>query len=338
MKINEIKAGEKRISVEGKISDKLDVGEVKSNVGDVQKRAYATLCDETGSVQITLWREDAEKYNNGDCVKLENGYELTLLGKLSISAGFYGSLTKIEKNIECEDVESANSEFVKIKDIKSGMNPVYTQGKISGKTQIGEVNNPSGGVQKRANATLCDETGSVRITLWKEDAEKYNNGDCVKLENGFSNTVAGVTNVTAGYYGSLTLIEKNIECEDESTSNVKLKKINEIEVGEKAITVEGKISDKSDVGDNKSNSGVIQKRAHATLCDETGSVRITLWREDADNYQNGDCIRIDNGYSTIAAGEHFVTAGYYGSLTKIEKNIECKDESTTFDKNKETTI
>ena len=119
---------------------------------------------------------------------------------------------------------------------------------------------------------------------------------------------------------------------------VKLKKINKIEVGEKAISVEEKISDKSDVGDNKSNSGVIQKRAHATLCDETGSVRITLWREDADNYQNGDCIRIDNGYSTIAAGEHFVTAGYFGLITKIEKNIECKDESTTFDKIKETTI
>ena len=50
------------------------------------------------------------------------------------------------------------------------------------------------------------------------DAEKYNNGDCVKLENGFSNTIAGVTNVTAGFYGLITKIEKNIECKDESTT------------------------------------------------------------------------------------------------------------------------
>ena len=74
------------------------------------------------------------------------------------------------------------------------------------------------------------------------------------------------------------------------------------------------------------------------LCDETGSVRITLWREDAEKYNNGDCVKLENGYEQTVLGKLSISAGYYGSITKIEKNIECKDESTTFDKIKETTI
>ena len=63
-------------------------------------------------------------------------------------------------------------------------------------------------------------------------------------------------------------------------------------------------------------------RLHGYLCDETGTIGITLWRKNT-RFSNGDCIRIENGV-VITPGEPMLSEGYFGSVSKIDKNFDCE--------------
>ena len=73
-------------------------------------------------------------------------------------------------------------------------------------------------------------------------------------------------------------------------------KINEIKRGMSGITVEGKIVDKSESRRVSTRYGP-RSVADATLQDETGSIKLSLWEEKIDSVNIGDKVKI-NAYVT----------------------------------------
>lgn len=55
----------------------------------------------------------------------------------------------------------------------------------------------------------------------------------------------------------------------------------------------------------------------AEVHDEAGSIKLTLWGEEADQFRNGDTIEITNGYSRMFRDEPQVSRGKFGSLKRI---------------------
>ena len=53
------------------------------------------------------------------------------------------------------------------------------------------------------------------------------------------------------------------------------------------------------------------------LVDNGMEIKITLWAEDANNIQNGDRIKIENGYTNEFKGEVQLGKGKFGKLEKI---------------------
>ncbi len=75
-------------------------------------------------------------------------------------------------NEETDDVvEDPKKElkFVKIKELKEGMEDVNVEGTVD---FIGEVQGKEYGEQPRATGFIKDETGEVRITFWGDDIKK----------------------------------------------------------------------------------------------------------------------------------------------------------------------
>ena len=57
--------------------------------------ADATLQDETGTITLTLWGEDAGRYSVGQKVKITDGWVKDFRGKLQISMGRSGHISVV---------------------------------------------------------------------------------------------------------------------------------------------------------------------------------------------------------------------------------------------------
>ena len=93
MKINELRDGMRKVDIEAQVVQKSETREVRSRyTNETYRVADATLEDETGTITLTLWNEQTEQVNEGDRVKIENGYIKSFRGELQLNSGKYGTL------------------------------------------------------------------------------------------------------------------------------------------------------------------------------------------------------------------------------------------------------
>jgi len=96
---------------------------------------------------------------------------------------------------------------VKIRDIQSGMSNIEVTGRI---TKMGERRNVQTkfGSADVATATLEDETGSIGLSLWRQQIDMVKEGDEVKLINAFTRVFGGKTQLNIGKEGEIINIGK----------------------------------------------------------------------------------------------------------------------------------
>jgi len=106
MKIADLKSGQSGVEIEGTI---VDVGEVRefNRFGRTIKVATATVKDDSGQINISLWNEDINKVKKGDKIKVTNGFVKEFQGEPQLTAGKFG---KIEVVGEGEVAEEAPAE------------------------------------------------------------------------------------------------------------------------------------------------------------------------------------------------------------------------------------
>ena len=95
MKISELKAGMRNLSVTGKIDSVGEPRTVNLRAGGTTTVADAIMSDESGSIKLALWGDDINKVRPGDKVSIENGYINTFKGENSISVGKFGKMSKV---------------------------------------------------------------------------------------------------------------------------------------------------------------------------------------------------------------------------------------------------
>ena len=74
-------------------------------------------------------------------------------------------------------------------------------------------------------------------------------------------------------------------------------KISEIKPGLSDVTVEGKVTDKSETRKVQTRYGQ-RSVCDATLEDETGAIKLSLWEEAIDRINVGDKIKVSGAYIT----------------------------------------
>ena len=92
-----------------------------------------------------------------------------------------------------------------ISELSAGQGNVNVDGTI---TEVGEVKtfNKFGKELKVSNAILKDDSGTIKLTLWNDEASKFKEGDQVKIENGYVNEFQGEPQLTAGKFGKIELV------------------------------------------------------------------------------------------------------------------------------------
>ncbi|MEM2137500.1 MAG: OB-fold nucleic acid binding domain-containing protein [Candidatus Anstonellaceae archaeon] len=94
-------------------------------------------------------------------------------------------------------------------------------------------------------------------------------------------------------------------------------KISELKAGTGNVSVEGELVSKEEARDVITKFGKKLRVANATLKDASGEIQLSLWGEDADNFSQGDNIKIENGWVSEYKGNAQLSAGKFGKITKL---------------------
>ena len=94
-KISELMIKQGNVEIEGIISE---IGEVRTfnKYGRELRVTNALLKDDSGSIQLTLWNDDATRFKEGDKVKISNGFVNEYQGEKQLTSGKFGSIEKIK--------------------------------------------------------------------------------------------------------------------------------------------------------------------------------------------------------------------------------------------------
>jgi len=109
-KISDLKAGQGKVDVEAKVSSKAEP-RVMEKYGKELKVCNATIKDDSGEIMLSLWNADVDKVNEGDTIRITNGYVSEFNGKKQLTSGKFGKLEvvgatgKEESSDESDEVE-----------------------------------------------------------------------------------------------------------------------------------------------------------------------------------------------------------------------------------------
>jgi len=80
---------------------------------------------------------------------------------------------------------------------------------------------------KVCTATIKDDSGEMKLSLWNEQVDKVNVGDKVHIINGYVNEFQGEPQLTTGKFGRLEVVEKGEEVftEDEKVEEEDLEEL-----------------------------------------------------------------------------------------------------------------
>ncbi len=95
---------------------------------------------------------------------------------------------------------------MKISDLKPRMGNVDIEVEV---VSVGDVREfeKYGRKGKVATAKVKDETGEIDLSLWNEQVDEVKAGDKLKISNGYVSEWQGNPQLTAGKFGTLTVIK-----------------------------------------------------------------------------------------------------------------------------------
>ena len=92
-KVGELTPQSRAVNITAKVVSKTEIREIPmGRDGSPHKVSDALVGDETGTVYLTLWDDNIEKMNEGDSVRVENGYVTLFKGNIRLNIGKYGKI------------------------------------------------------------------------------------------------------------------------------------------------------------------------------------------------------------------------------------------------------
>jgi len=102
-KVGDLTPQSKAVNVTAKVVSKTEIREIPmGRDGSAHKVSDALIGDETGVVYLTLWDDNIEKVNEGDTLRIENGYVTLFKGNIRLNIGKYGKLEPAKEPLAVE--------------------------------------------------------------------------------------------------------------------------------------------------------------------------------------------------------------------------------------------
>ncbi len=96
MKIHQILPGMENITIMGRVISKSEKREVETQYG-YNISANVVLEDETGKINLILWRGQIDHVKVGDIIKVESGFTRSLQNQTELNVGSRGRITILQR-------------------------------------------------------------------------------------------------------------------------------------------------------------------------------------------------------------------------------------------------
>ena len=179
------------IDIVGRMISLEEPREFQRDTGEVGVVRSAMFADESGKVRLSFWNEKAQgDYGVGEAYRIENAR--TRLGMYSVDLNIGGGSRIIRLSEEeasamfipkLETLEKALYDYIKIDEADEEENDKIIIGRVIEIYDIRKFERDDGeGQYKRIE--LADDTGSIIVVLWNDDANKeFELGQAIKLQN-----------------------------------------------------------------------------------------------------------------------------------------------------------
>lgn len=299
--------------------------------GKEGKVASLELKDETGEITYTLWN------NNVYLIKtlgLEDGDTVKILaaqvrqdrdGNPTLSH-WDGRIVKGDY-----DLPDFSNPITKIADVQDG-DDVDILGVITRIQDAKTFTRNDGSEGKLRSFEVTDETGSIRVTLWGDQADlPITKGEIVKILGGkvrFDEYYKSGYSLNTNFNTQIALKPSDISTEDEVIFDEIREQMQPVSIGElqefdedgEEVDVVGRVISVYDINEFQRDDGSVGIVRTVDFADETGEVSLALWADKAEyELDVGEAYRIENARTKL--GMHSVDLNI-GSTSRIIKLTE----------------
>ena len=227
--------------------------------------------------------------------------------------------------------ELNEGEVETVADIEPGMDEVKFLAKVVSVGELRTFEREGEDEDGRVvNVEAADETDSVRLAFWDEQAA----GAVEGLEPGQVLRVAG--RPKDGYNGLEVSVDK-AEADEDAEIDVELgagSTVDSLTMGQSDVNVRGIVLETESVRTFDRDDGSEGRVANFLLGDETGRVRVTLWDERADRATEldpGTAVEVVDGYVRERDGDLELHVGEQGAVDEIEADVDFVPETDPID-------
>jgi ssDNA-binding replication factor A large subunit len=232
------------------------------------------VADETGSVRLSLWDEQAE----GAKDQLEVGDVLRVKGRPK--DGYNGievSADQVEVDND-EEIDVPVQDEYRVEDLSLGISDVNLTGEVLGTEEVRTFDRDDGSEGKVSNVVLGDETGRVRVTLWDDQAEtatELSQGEVVEVVDGYVRERDGSLELHVGDRGAVEPVDADVAFVPDTTV------IEDLEL-EDVADISGVIRSADPKRTFDRDDGSEGQVRNVRVQDDTGDIRVALWGDKAD--------------------------------------------------------
>ncbi|MBA7700750.1 hypothetical protein ES703_109473 [subsurface metagenome] len=290
-----------------------------------------------------------ERFEKNEIVKILNGTAKNgRNGGIEIHVGGFSKIDLAPEDVDYKKYPKIKEQFVKIQDINENLGSISTEGKVMNRFPVKDFIRKDGQNGRVSSIILRDSTGKVRITFWNEDIEKIENlevGDFISLTNlnpRKSNYAENRIDVHANSWTKITKKDKELNLDAKF-----IDKIVKLQQEKGYTSFQGVITTVEDLRKITLKSGDEVSLLSFMVSDDTDSIRITAWREKADELSKS--LKIGEGISLKNVELRFsnywekneATISFDSSLDKIDLKISnlkiaktpTKEKTSSFSKN-----
>ena len=180
------------LDVVGRILSVEDINEFQRDDGEPGIVRSIIFADESGKVRLSVWNERAkEEYHVGDAYQIENARTRLGMYSVDLNIGSGARLIKLSEEQasamfipELATLEKTLYDFKKIEDLDEDDQDIIIMGRVIELNEIREFDRDDGTTGYVRNIEIADDTGSIRLVLWQDDAKKeFELGQPIKLQN-----------------------------------------------------------------------------------------------------------------------------------------------------------
>ena len=194
-----------------------DIREFEREDNEIGKVRSAMFADESGKVRLSLWNEKAEgAYEVGEAYRIENAR--TRMGMYSVDLNIGGGSRIIRLSEEeassmfipkLETLEKALYDKIDICDVEEDETDKILIGRVIDVYEVRNFERDNGEGFVR-NIEIADDTGSIIVVLWNEDAKReFEIGQPIKLQNPRFRYNENTSRIDANVSGSTSILQPN---------------------------------------------------------------------------------------------------------------------------------